>query len=232
MSQDIKNYSLLAAESYRYSKGIADKQLPSQIDDSDYYLVDDLSDKDSCVYVNPMRREIVLSIKGTSTLDNVITDISVWDNTLTTTSLYQKVERKLNRVIPESKQLQYKLIITSHSLGADIALELGRKYIHEISQIYMFNIGYSINMFFHNITLSIGCKFLKDNRVCETESEIKKKMKLYTSKDPLSILSVTYGASLVKPEKWYNPHSLSNFYNMSGGGFEPQYITEFLHYHR
>ena len=92
--QDIKNYAILASESYRYYNNRVDEQVPSLIDDSTYHLVPDLSDSKSVLYVNNLRREIVLSLRGTQNFNDIVTDISVYGITTLIRRVIVRIQRK------------------------------------------------------------------------------------------------------------------------------------------
>jgi len=221
----IKNYAILASESYRYYNNRVDNEVPSLIDDSVYYLVPTMSDKKSVLYVNNLKKEIVLSIRGTQNFSDIVTDVSVWENELDKTSHYKTIEDKLISVINEKKQLGYRLVLTGHSLGGSLILDLAKKFISDIDDMYLFNVGYGINQAIHNLTLSIGCKFLsKNNKTCKTERDIREKLNMYSSGDPLSMLSLSYGGTYITPRRW-NVHTLKNYI---GSGYSNEFIEELM----
>lgn len=199
-----------ANASYRY------KNNPEEIIKNgiyDFDVLPEFSDMDSSVFITPEDSEdkfLIVSVKGTSL--NSIEDINL-DFELYNTGQISKNKRTEHIINKVKKLLEYNIDIylTGHSLGASIISDIASELIDypQIKGFYLFNIGYPPRKLYLDLQKRIICKFIK-SRQCKKEKLIKQKMHIYTSADPISILSLADGSHFQKPNM-LNVHSINNF---------------------
>jgi hypothetical protein len=105
------------------------------------------------------------------------------------------------------------LVVVGHSLGSSLAIELLLDFTNEIDELYAYNLGIGFKRFFSEIFKKINCNIpiINKSDFCKKQKSIKNKLKTFTTiADPISILSIVHGASVVKPSR-INPHSSLNF---------------------
>ena len=202
-------YARLANASYVYYR---DK---SDIEFDGYILVQGLSDNISVVLVNNNKNEIVLSIRGTDVKNagDIYSDIAILGNFITTTDRFRLLSQKCNTLINMKKRERKIFNITGHSLGGLLCFELIKKYINDIDNAYLYNIGFGPMQFIDNLKKRIVCKIVK-TRQCREEQELKKKLHIYVVRgDIVSNLSLVHPSTELRRNIGSNPHSLENLIN-------------------
>ena len=214
-------YAKLAEQAYENTREDVDN----------YEYISGLSTRRIAVYQLRDMNEIVIAIRGTLIKDvnDWVSDAHIYDNTLFRDRTFQDVERIVLSIIDQLKG--YRIVLTGHSLGGSTVVSLLNKYHELISEVYAFGVGNGPREMAQNLTRSFGCNLplLKNTKVCKDQKKIKSKLHIYTTGlDPISALSFSRGAQLVKPTN-FNVHGLSNYTNMHGGSLYPSSVQRFYH---
>lgn len=193
-------YAILASFAYK-------PEPPAQI--LDYQLIS--NNREVQLYMDGS--EYIYSIKGTNTLRDVATDISVFFDTLHTTAHYKRVKRYFTEnVLP--KKGNKKITVVGHSLGGSLAIELLNEFTTDIDKVYGYNVGTGVARFLKSNILNVFSGLLSGTEGVRKYKEMQGKMRLFTTTlDPLSILSVSMGAEVDSPTQ-ANVHSATNFTNV------------------
>lgn len=173
-----------------------------------YTLDKELSDDKSKVYTKedtkeepkeePKEEEAILAIRGTASLSDVLPDVALIQGILTSTSRYKKEQDKLVRMMHKYKG--FKFVVTGHSLGGSIALELAKKYKNV--EAYIFNTGASHWSLAYSLADKLKCKI--SGKYCRKNIH-----SFRVLGDPISLLS--FGNTTVMPNS-LNVHSVGNFH--------------------
>lgn len=220
MNEDAVTYAKLSRYAYQYYYEPSNKM---KIDG--YEQVDGFMDTYSIVMANPQKKDICMAIRGTSVtnITDLANDILVITNSLTFSTRATALKRKLQNLINERNEdlPEYTITLTGHSLGASLALNISPAFIDQIHAIYLFNTGYSPKTAIRDFGESFLCRFA-NTRYCKNRKAVTKKLHIFTSYDPLSIMSLSRGAQLYSPTTG-NVHSIDNF--TKGGSFAPMLIS-------
>ena len=90
-----------------------------------FKLVPELSTNQMAVYRNLKNKTIIISVRGTSNLKDLLTDLSLSIESITTNQ-FDKLNRNINQV--KSQHPDFKFIYTGHSLGATKILDYVSKF--------------------------------------------------------------------------------------------------------
>lgn len=199
-------FARLADSSYQNYRGVA----PTQIEK--WRLISSFSDKRATVYFN--NGIFAFNIRGTipTNIRDLWLDKMVIKNKLKQTLEYQNLKKRIFQLSSMGG-----IIITGHSLGASLGLELMDEVYMVIDKAYLFNYGSSYRKFLELNMKRLACSrvnIFRNKKKCKLKDLIKDKIVvLQSGYDPISILSRFSGhnVSLIKAKNKYNPHSLSNF---------------------
>lgn len=180
-----------------------------RVDDYEYQPT--MSNERVKIYTNGP--SLVMAIRGTKPTNahDLVSDLHVFKNSLTQDRTYNAVKQQLEYLL--SQKIMRKIILTGHSLGGSMVIELMLQFPNEISEAYVFNPGYGYRKLISDIGKKLKCLVLSFTRECKELKMISKKLHVYTTgKDPISILSFgSYGNQHVVKPNGFNPHSISNF---------------------
>lgn len=87
-----------------------------------YEYLSELSDQESGVFKNELLKKIIISFRGTLIIKDLITDLSIFRGTLTDSERYKKSELLIKKII--NLYSNYNIILTGHSLGGTLAINL------------------------------------------------------------------------------------------------------------
>jgi hypothetical protein len=164
----------------------------------------DTSDKYHAVYLEPNKKKVYMSIRGTSldkgyktAFEDLLDDAAVATNNISITRRYKDSDSKLKAL--KEKYPDYDFVLASHSLGGSVGYELGKKYDIET----------------HNFSTGSGYKGLKDFKKVLDPNAYKKHNFYHTKEfDLLSETSKTLGGKhrfFDKKDGTSSSHSLTNF---------------------
>lgn len=167
----------------------------NNIDVNGYKLDVDMSDKYSKVYYN--KNEVVLTIRGTASLSDLLPDMALIQGILTSTSRYKNEANKLVKIMYKYKGSKF--IVVGHSLGGSIATELAKKYKNVTA--YVFNTGSSHWTLAYSLADKLKCKI--NGKYCHKNIH-----SFRVLGDPVSLLS--FGNTTILPNG-VNVHGVANF---------------------
>lgn len=116
------------------------------------YLLE-LSDEESGVFKNDLLKQIIISFRGTTIIKDLITDWSILRGTFTNSKRYKKSETLLKKIM--DLYSDYKIILTGHSLGGTLAINLCSNFNLEA---IVFNSGHKIGSNFTNYNITYYTK--------------------------------------------------------------------------
>jgi len=80
------------------------------------------------VFLNNNKKEILIGIRGTASIKDVVTDLNFISNTLSLTSRYKNDKNKLEEIIRQYNPNEYSYFITGHSLGGGLSAQFMRDF--------------------------------------------------------------------------------------------------------
>lgn len=138
-------------------------------------------------WIKPGTKSVVIAIRGTDSIDDVMTDLSLILGTEKLTPRYLTLVLNTQRMI--AKVRPTKIYICGHSLGGSLALQLNSKLRRYKPVTYTFNAGITPQLLY------------KLNGVND----------YYIKGDPVSLLGQAKRKRVLKPNKLYNAHSIIQF---------------------
>lgn len=182
--------------------------------------------------------DLIIGIRGTkvTNANDLIADLHILKNTLRKDESYRKVKQQIEHIL--SQKIIRNVILTGHSLGGAMVVELLTEFPTQISAAYVFNSGIGIRRFISDMAKKLMCKVVPFTRQCKELKLIRKKLHVFTTgSDPISLLT-RWGPSdninVIKPLS-RNVHSISNFTKLT----EPEHtkiptdqVVESLYQHK
>lgn len=208
LSGDAALYARMANESYKRTDAS---------DTIDGFTKDkDFSQINAVIYTNSQTRTIIMAIRGTnlSNPSDLLTDVSVLTGTLKASKRYKDISDLFNKVYSKygkyigKSLLAYKYVITGHSLGSSLALQLLLDNPDKIDAVYLFNAGSSVDTVKKGLAMKIG-KALGIGYY----KKVSKKINIFrVAGDPISVGSRLLNGSYtdVQSSK-VDRHGMSNF---------------------
>lgn len=143
------------------------------------------------VFLNDIKKEILIGIRGTASLKDVITDLNFITNTLSSTSRYIMDKNKLEEIIKIYNPNEYSYFITGHSLGGGLSAQFMRDfpfikesivYNSATQPIDILNQNPNITYFYvdKDPLYSLSGHFIKNKEVIPYKSGLNGKMGLIT----------------------------------------------------
>lgn len=169
---------------------------------------------DDRIKVYQAGNDLVIGIRGTKITNakDLIADLHILKNTLRKDESYRKVKSHIEFIL--SQKIVRNIILTGHSLGGAMVVELLTEFPNQISAAYVFNSGMGVRRFISDMAKKLMCKVVPFTRQCKELKVIRKKLHVFTTgKDPISILSrwaPSDNINIIKPQ-FRNIHSLTNF---------------------
>ena len=158
-----------------------------------YILDKSLSSPTEQFYYNPEKNKLLMSVRGTASLDDVKTDFNMLRGKLKDTERYKQADRKLKEA--KEKYSGYDTTIAGHSLGAAI----GSRIASGSDKVISFNQG------------DMGGKTNKNETKIRTSGDIISALGSWGS----HTLNMG-GRRLTNPLDWYDAHNLKT---IKGKGF-------------
>jgi len=157
--------------------------------DAGYIYDKDLSSSTEAFYYNPEKNKLVMSVRGTASLDDVKTDFEMLRGRLKDTDRYKRADTSLKKA--KEKYSGYDTTITGHSLGSAISSRIA----------------------------SGNDKVISYNKAEVGGKKNKKEISIRDSGDIISGLgmfgshTLTSGGRLSNPFDWFKSHNLKNIKN-------------------
>jgi len=108
----------------------------------DYILVEGLSTEETVVYVDPRTKNAIVSLRGTASRGDIVTDVAVATGHLEHSKRYKRTNSEIQKAV---KGLAgYHVHVTGHSLGGSLANRWSSDNIQ--TDTVGFNTGYKIPM--------------------------------------------------------------------------------------
>lgn len=172
----------------------ADEKAQENFAKAEGYILDkDLSSSTEQFYYNPDTNKLLMSVRGTASLDDVKTDYEMLRGRLKDTERYKKADRKLKEA--KEKYAGYDTTIAGHSLGSAI----GSRIASGNDKVISYNQG------------DMGGKTNKNETKIRTSGDIISALGSWGS----HTLNMG-GRRLANPLDWYEAHNLKN---LKGKGF-------------
>jgi pimeloyl-ACP methyl ester carboxylesterase len=201
-SGDVATYAKIAEAAYSPS--------PPQVIDGLRFLSNLSNDRIKVYYDNSVGG--VVGIRGTkvTNVNDLIADYNIIRNTLRQDLSYKQVRDQVKTII----NTLGKVILSGHSLGGAMVIELLTEFPNQIEAAYVFNSGIGLRKFISDMATKLMCKVVPFTRKCKELKLIRQKLHVFTTgKDPISFLSrfaPSDNVSLIKPLS-SNIHGISNF---------------------
>jgi len=179
------DYKQFAQDAYKDNKKI--KNLPSG-----YYLDDKLSNDKSKVFINPDKREVILSFRGTQDKHDILTDITaIGFGDKKHNKQFQNATNKLNKI--HDMYPEYDSIVVGHSLGGSLSEYANKNAKNKATKVITYNKGTAIPDYFEK-RASNQTDIRRDGDIISVASKYqgggKYKEKKMNLKDPHSIKNV------------------------------------------
>ncbi len=189
---DGTNYARHAQSTY-----LSRKQTPSSLDG--YRLVKKWPK--ITVYVNDTKKEVVFAIRGTkltsrNILGDITTNIDIIKGIEKFSPEYRHVKIRFREMVAMFPG--YKFVITGHSKGGRLAIDLGYDFPHIVKRVYTFASGSSA---VHQARYRLQPKYRQYIK-SKVENE-------RVTGDPLSLL--VENPINLKKKQGLNPHTIKNF---------------------
>lgn len=195
----------------------------------DFQIDEELSSEDTLVFVNKQTREIVVSFRGTTTMEDVKTDLEIIKGTHTQTAKYQDAVEIVAKV--QTKYADWpqssRIVLTGHSLGGGVAIHVAKQYP-------------GLNAYVYNPAISFEDVFEEGNTYAPYLSTVHV---YHTPLDPVSRYqaalinagvgprrrAVNFQIHTVPNGKGRNPHSVDgNFYVNTSTVLQWDHSTEYM----
>lgn len=208
LTGDAALYGKMANEAYKRSDAS---------DTIDGFTKDkDFSQINAVIYTKQQTRTIIMAIRGTDIKNpsDLLTDLSVATGTLKASKRYKDISDLFNKVYSKygkyigKSLLAYKYVITGHSLGSSLALQLLLDNPDKIEAVYLFNAGSSVDTVKKGLAMKIG-KALGIGYY----KKVSKKINIFrVAGDPISVGSRFLNGTYTDVESSkVDRHGMSNF---------------------
>lgn len=177
-------YKSFASDAYKKNKDI--KNLPEG-----YELNKDLSSKKHKVFINPDKKEVVLSFRGTNDKHDVLTDITgVVLGNKKQNKQFQTATKKLNKI--HDLYPEYDSVVVGHSLGGSLSDYANKNAKQKATKVITYNKGTALPDLFE--------------KRASNQTDIRREG------DPISVISQFQkgGKYIEKSFNFKDPHSLKN----------------------
>ena len=204
ISSDATTFAKIAEAAYNPS--------PPQTLDG-YQFISKFSNDRIKVYHDNSSGNLVIGIRGTkvTNVNDLIADYNIIKNRLHLDPSYRKVRDQVRTIIDAYGP---GVILSGHSLGGAMVIEILTEFPNQIKAAYVFNSGIGLRKFIADMAKSLMCKVVPFTRKCKELKLIRQKLHVYTTgKDPISFLTrfaSSDNISLIKPLS-SNVHGISNF---------------------
>lgn len=132
-------YKQFASDAYKQNKNIKPPE--------GYYLDNNLSNDKSKVFVNPNKKEIILSFRGTQDKHDMLTDITaIGFGDKKHNKQFKNATNKLNKV--HDLYPEYDSVVVGHSLGGSLSEYANKNAKHRATKVITYNKGSAIPDYF------------------------------------------------------------------------------------